>query len=126
MSTTRTSIVLLLVAGLWGHASRADDPCATPASTISGSVTDAVGTPLAAARVRVQGCLGDPVVTDAAGNFTLAAPAGAQIVTASAPGYFNGCWNAGGDACAPVGTDASGLVIRLDPLPQSDDPAFVF
>jgi len=94
---------------------------------VSGTVARAGGGPIAGARVRVQACLGDPVLTDAGGGFTIAVPASAAVVAAAAAdGHYNGCWKAGGAECATVGPGASGLAITLDPLPTDDDPAHVF
>jgi hypothetical protein len=104
----------------------AADPCATTVGTVAGTVTAAGGGPIAGARVRVQGCLGEPVTTDAAGAFTLAVPAATSVVAAAAVGHYIGCWKDGTSECAAVAAGASGLAIVLDPLPADDDPAHVF
>jgi hypothetical protein len=117
---------VLLVAALTSAAVAAD-PCATTVGTVTGHVTATGGGPLAGARVRVQTCLGDPVLTDAAGAFTLAVPAGgASVVTAAADGHYIGCWLGGTSECVGVAAGASGIAIVLEPLPTDDDPAHVF
>src|SRR5262245_46513709 len=90
----------------------AADPCATTVGTVSGTVTSG-GSPIAGARVRVRGCLGDPVLTDAAGGFTVAVPASASVVTAAADGHYNECWKAATSECVGVGAGTSGLAIAL-------------
>jgi Carboxypeptidase regulatory-like domain len=122
---------LLLAAALGtlavGGRARAADPCAATVGTVAGTVQSADGSPLGGARVRVQGCLGEPTTTDAAGGFVVPVPAGASVIAASAPGYYIGCPIAvrGGDCIAAQAGDAA-VVIRLDPLPTDDDPAHVF
>jgi hypothetical protein len=106
-------------------AALAADPCATTVGTVSGTV-GGTGGPLAGARVRVQGCLGEPVLTDAAGAFTIAVPAAPSVVAAAAAGHYNGCWKGGTSDCVGVNAGASGLAITLDPLPADDDPAYTF
>ncbi len=120
----RTVVGVLLAIGIAG-AALAADPCATTVGTVSGTVSG-TGGPLAGARVLVQGCLGDPVLTDAAGHFTVAVPATAPVVAAAADGYYNGCWKGGTSDCVAVSAGASGLAIGLEPLPTDDDPAHVF
>jgi hypothetical protein len=66
------------------------------------------------------------VLTDAAGAFTVAVPTGPIAVAAAAAGYYIGCWRESGADCATTGAGASGLTIRLDPLPTDDDPSYVF
>ena len=103
----------------------AADPCATTVGTVSGTVSG-TGGPLAGARVLVQGCLGEPVLTDAAGAFTIAVPAAPSVIAAAAVGHYNGCWKAGTSECVGVNAGATGLAITLDPLPADDDPAYAF
>jgi hypothetical protein len=101
--------------------------CATSSGVVTGRVTAAGGSPLAGARVRVQSCIGAPVVTDVAGQFTLPVPAGAVAVTAAADGFYVGCWTPpGGSECGTVIAGATDREIVLDPLPADDDPAYVF
>jgi len=121
----RAAVATLLVAIL-ARTALAADPCATTAGTVTGTVRAMGGGPLAGARVRVQACLGAPAITDAAGVFTLAVPAGPAVVAAAADGHYIGCWKNGGSECAGVAPGASALDIVLDPLPTDDDPAHVF
>jgi hypothetical protein len=116
----------IILALAFAGAARAADPCATTVGSVSGTVSSAGGGPIAGARVRVQACLGAPVVTDAAGAFTIAVPAGSVVVAAAADEHYNGCWKGGQGDCVPVASGASGLAIMLDPLPTDDDPAHVF
>src|SRR5262249_56494048 len=105
---------------------RAADPCATTAGTVTGVVQTVGGTPLPGAHVRVQTCLGDPVVSDVAGHFSLPVPAGQQAIAAALDGYFIGCpTSQPGGACQLV-TAGADIVIRLDLLPGPDDPSYVF
>ncbi len=118
------------VAGLVLLASRlalAADPCATPVGSVSGTVVRAGDdTPVAGARVRVQGCLGGAATTDATGAFTLPVPAGTMVVAAVADGHFVGCWRSTAGECTPVGAGATDLRIRLEAITASDDPAYTF
>lgn len=117
------ALLVLLEAG----AVLAADPCATTVGTVSGTVAAAGGGSLSNARVRVQGCLGAPVLTDVAGTFTVAVPAGAVVVAAAAEGFFNGCVKPPAAAgCATVTAGATGLTIALDPVPAVDDPTYVY
>src|SRR5262249_28043273 len=75
----RVGLATLLAATL-ASAAGAADPCATTAGSVTGHVTRAGGGAVAGARVRVQTCLGDPVLTDAAGAFTLPVPAGPRSI----------------------------------------------
>jgi hypothetical protein len=120
----RGVVAWLLAIGI-ATAAFAADPCATTIGTVSGTVTATGGGAIAGARVRVQTCLGEPIVTDLSGAFTIAVPAGA-IVAAAADGYYNGCWKAASTDCVVAAPGASGLTIALDPLPADDDPAHVF
>ena len=118
-----TGVVLVLeLAGV----ARAADPCATTVGTVSGTVTAQGGGPIAGARVRVQTCLGAPVLTDATGAFTIAVPAAPAIIAAAADGRYIGCWKGGTSECVAVGAGASALAITLESLPADDDPAYVF
>jgi hypothetical protein len=103
----------------------AADPCATTVGTVSGTVSGTGGA-VAGARVRVQGCLGEPTLTDGAGHFTIAVPSTASVIAAAAPGYYIGCWKNGTSDCAGVNAGAAGLAISLEALPTDDDPAHVF
>src|SRR5262249_9710978 len=91
-----------------------------------GTVVDATAAPLAGAHVRVQGCLGGPVVTDATGTFTLPVPAGPVVVAAAADGYYNGCVGAANGICAAVAPGSTALRIVLHALPAGDACAHVF
>ena len=124
MMPARLGLLLAGMLSLTVRPARAADPCATTAGTVSGTVAGG-GAPLAGARVRVQGCLGEPVLTDAGGAFTLAVPAGDVIVTAAADGYFIGCAGTGAGSCSPVQAGATGLAITLDAL-ATDDPSYGF
>jgi len=130
MRGTRLLLCLLFLAGLalaGGPAARAADPCATASGSVSGTVVDtAGGAPLPGARVRVQGCLGEPAPTDAAGSFTLAVPAGPVVIAAAADGHFVGCWKSDGGDCTPVQAGTSDLRIALDAIAAVDDPGYAF
>lgn len=118
-------LVLLALAGGFAVAAAAD-PCATTTGVVTGIVQTGGGTPLPGARVRVQTCLGDPILTDVAGRFTIAVPAGPQVIAAALDGYYIGCPSAQpGGACERVAAGAD-VVIALDPLPGPDDPSYVF
>lgn len=119
-------VAALFVSGAWAGVGRAVDRCAATVGTVSGTVMAAGGGPLAGATVRVQGCLGDPVTVDAAGAFTLSVPSGPQAITASAAGYYIGCWKGVSTDCSGASAGDHDLVVTLDPLPADDDPAHVF
>jgi len=115
------ALVLPVLAGAQGA-----DPCAETVGMVTGTVTDG-GSPLAGARVRVRTCLGEPVLTDAGGAFSLPVPAGSSAITAAAPGFYIGCWRSGvATACTPVVAGTNDLSIVLDRLPDDDDPAYQF
>jgi hypothetical protein len=124
----RVALVAALVLALAAPASRALPPdCATSSGMVTGTVTATGGTPLPGARVRVQGCTGDPVLTDANGAFALPVPVGDVVLTAAAAGYYNGCWlPPAGSECGTVTAGETGRDVQLDPLPNDDDPAYVF
>ena len=119
----RLPLVVLLAAV--ATAARAADPCATTSGAVSGTVSGPGG-PIAGARVRVQGCLGAAVTTDATGAFSLPVPTSGGVVAAAADGHYIGCWKGNTGECATAAPGASGLAIALDALPTDDDPAHVF
>jgi len=126
-SRTILAAALVVVTGIAPVVAVAQtNPCASTVGTVTGTVV-ADGAPVPDARLRVQTCLGDPVLTAADGTFSLPVPAGPVIVTAVAAGYYVGCWRTGGIGdCAKVEAGASDLTITLDPLPSDDDPAYVY
>jgi hypothetical protein len=126
MSGGRVAGIALAVA-LAAATARGADPCATPAGSVSGVVMAMGGGPIAGALVRVQGCLGDPVVTDAGGGFTVTVPAGPVVIAAAAAGHYNGCYQPTGSGnCGTSTAGDAGLAIALEPLPTDDDPAYAF
>src|SRR5262249_26728074 len=121
-SPARPAGVVLTIAIVlaWGDGARpvrAADPCSTTVGSVSGTVIAQGGGPLAGARVRVQGCVGDPVLTAADGSFTLPVPAGAVVVAAAQQGYFTGCALGTPPNCATHTAGDTGLPIALHPLP---------
>jgi hypothetical protein len=119
----------LIAAVAWGES--APEVCPQPghagAGAVSGLVRTAAGRPVVGARVRMQACPGDPVLTESDGRFELPLPAGTHVVTAGAEGFHNGCWQGiANGACVPVAAGAAGLAIVLEPLPADDDPHYVF
>ena len=123
------AVLAIATALVWGDGTGlvgAADPCTTTVGSVSGTVIAQGGGPLAGARVRVQGCVGDPVLTAADGGFTLPVPAGAVVVAAAQQGYYTGCALGTVPNCATHTAGDSGLTIGLDPLPADDDPAHVF
>jgi outer membrane receptor protein involved in Fe transport len=86
----RTIACFFLTCVLFGmvlFAAAAQTPSSASAA-ISGTVTDAIGAPLAGAAVELRGPQTYRATTDAAGSFSLGAvPPGVYIMTASKPGY---------------------------------------
>jgi len=92
--------------------------------TVSGTVTDESGDPIAGAVVASEA--GTHTTTDASGRYTLEAPAGEQPVGAFAFGY-----RVQGEAIDPAATDSLDFALRrsdapnarvVDPMPTRVDP----
>lgn len=85
---------------------------------VSGRVTDLNLSPLAGARVAVQGTE-QWTITAADGRFTLPDAAGSGlVVVAVKKGYFNGS--------TTIPAPGAGALIALHPVPQDDDPSYDF
>jgi len=90
---------------------------ALASAQVSGTVVDdETGIPIAGAVVSVQ-ATDNETKTDEAGGFELSDTSGGVIV-AGAKGYFYVASN----ESEPV----SGLELRLEPVPQEDDPYYTF
>jgi RHS repeat-associated protein len=97
-----------------GRGVRAAVTVAAAFGTIHGTVVSSVdGTPLAGATVRVTGT-GNATATDAAGAFSLTAPAGIYTLTAGKPGYLAA---PSFPFTLPAGTDVTVAALRLAPAP---------
>ena len=89
---------------------------------IRGTVVDNLtGAPVDGADIHVQASLTESTMSDVDGNFTLVAmrePGEVVVVAATKPGYFSrGLSVLAGD---------SGIAFRLDAVPLTDDPQYVF
>lgn len=113
METGRTSWVWVLLASVLGISAGAS------AETITGVVHDSSDmSPVEAAIVTLQ-VTEFSTETAVDGTFALEVPAGSGlVVVAVKKGFFNG-W-------VTVDAPSTGAVILLDPVPQDDDPNYVF
>ncbi|HEX3529965.1 MAG TPA: carboxypeptidase regulatory-like domain-containing protein, partial [Thermoanaerobaculia bacterium] len=97
-----------------GRGVRAAVTVAAAFGTIHGTVVSSVdGTSIFGASVRITGT-GNVTTTDAAGTFSLTAPAGIYTLTAGKPGYLDA---PSFPFTLPAGTDVTVAALRLDPAP---------
>ena len=97
-----------------GRGVRAAVTVAAAFGTIHGTVVSSFdGSPLAAATVRITGT-GNATATDAAGAFSLTAPAGIYTLTTGKPGFLDAPSFA---FTLPVGSDVTVAPLQLDPAP---------